>query len=454
MEDSDNDDEAPCLVVLEDDNHHDQGTETSRDNNEDLRQVSAPSECHSKEQEPPLLPCPVTILSGFLGSGKTTLIRYILQSPNHGKRIAVIENEFAESQGDEEVGLNVESMIARDGLQDRGNLIDLIELPNGCICCTVKDSLVVTLEALLEKRRDLDYILIECSGMANPGPIASLFWLDNALESRLTLDGIVTVVDAANIMEQLRTTEEAIQQIAYADRILLNKIDLVEKSSLDDILKLIHHVHPTVRIKETEYSKVPDLGWILDTRSFDEQRNRDLETQLSNESNLDHNHDHKSNDSCHLCRDHRHTDAVSTCTLTLDGSISLPRLNRWLAEILWPNQDEQDKVLREKLESGMKGMFVEDKSVPKIFRIKGILAVQHDRDVPNDDTVGPYVDEKGLDTRRYILQAVHDLWEIFPSSNDLMWKVDEPRRCKIIVIGRRLDIPSLREGFHKCAWAG
>ena len=109
---------------------------------------SEPSEVH-----PTLPPCPVTILSGFLGSGKTTLIQYILKSPDHGKRIAVIENEYGD-------GLQVESMIARDGVGN-DNLQDLIELPNGCICCTVKDSLVSTLENLLDKRQDLDYILIE-----------------------------------------------------------------------------------------------------------------------------------------------------------------------------------------------------------------------------------------------------------------------------------------------------
>jgi G3E family GTPase len=137
-----------------------------------------------------------------LGSGKTTLIQCILKSPNHGKRIAVIENEFGE-------GLAVESLIAQDGLDDQTNasLLDLIELPNGCICCTVKDSLVAALELLLEKRLDLDYILIEASGMANPGAIASVFWLDDALESRLQLDGIVTLVDAYHIVGQLQHTE-------------------------------------------------------------------------------------------------------------------------------------------------------------------------------------------------------------------------------------------------------
>lgn len=184
--DSDDDDDPPILVDLS----APIGAPTSDDDGIVVETTTA-----AEDDDGLLLPpCPVTILSGFLGSGKTTLIQYILKSPDHGKRIAVIENEYGE-------GLAVESLIARDGVGDNNNsLQDLIELPNGCICCTVKDSLVATLENLLEKRKDLDYILIEASGMANPGPIASIFWLDDALESRLQLDGIVTLVSKTQVL--------------------------------------------------------------------------------------------------------------------------------------------------------------------------------------------------------------------------------------------------------------
>jgi G3E family GTPase len=229
-------------------------------------------------ESPSLQPCPVTILSGFLGAGKTTLVQYILQSPDHGKRIAVIENEYGGSNDNNSVNnfnnnsnaaLSIESIIARDGLTS-DSLQDLIELPNGCTCCTVKDSLILTLEQLLNKRSDLDYILIECSGMANPGPIAAMFWLDAALESRLRLDGIVTVVDAVNIEHQLREAIEASQQIAYADRILLNKVDLLENISEDmdasvaRLSNMIHQIHPTAAIRSTSFSAVPDLDWMPD----------------------------------------------------------------------------------------------------------------------------------------------------------------------------------------------
>ncbi|GKY91546.1 hypothetical protein MPSEU_000126500 [Mayamaea pseudoterrestris] len=288
-----------------------------------------------------LPPCPVTILSGFLGSGKTTLISYILKSPDHGKRIAVIENEFGD-------GLDVESMIARDGSQNNASLQELIELPNGCVCCTVKDSLVSCLENLITKRKDLDYILIECSGMANPGPIASLFWLDDALESRLRLDGIVTLVDAKHIKQQLQETEEAAQQIAFADRVLLNKTDLVESTS--EVRVAIEKIHPTANIKETTYSQVPDLDWILDANCYSADRLEELERasgalhagQHHGSNGHHHSHDHD-DAACSICmtHGHRHTSDISTISLVESGTIVLIRLDRWLGSILWPNQDEQ-----------------------------------------------------------------------------------------------------------------
>lgn len=160
MSDSD-DDEPPTLVNLGEEG---EGAATTASASTSAPAQDASLVVNDDKNEGTLPPCPVTILSGFLGSGKTTLIQYILKSPDHKKRIAVIENEFGE-------GLSIESLIAKDGMDpsNQSNLTDLVELPNGCVCCTVKDSLVATLEALLAKRKDLDYILIEASGMANPG---------------------------------------------------------------------------------------------------------------------------------------------------------------------------------------------------------------------------------------------------------------------------------------------
>lgn len=163
MSESD-DDEPPLLVDLEgeQDPRIDNPITNNYRGNKPQQTVILGAENAGQKELPP---CPVTILSGFLGSGKTTLIQYILKSPDHKKKIAVIENEFGE-------GLAIESLIAKDGVDpDQSNLTDLIELPNGCVCCTVKDSLVATLEVLIKKRQDLDYILIEASGMANPGKL-------------------------------------------------------------------------------------------------------------------------------------------------------------------------------------------------------------------------------------------------------------------------------------------
>jgi G3E family GTPase len=153
---------------------------------------------------------PVTILTGFLGSGKTTLLNYIL-SANHGKKIAVIENEFSG-------GLGIEGMIAKSGL-DGGDLNGFFELNNGCICCTVKEDLLTTLEQLVMHKDRFDYIIIETTGVANPGPVITTFWSDDAIESSLKLDGVVCVVDSLNIQSYLQTEDianDVRMQISYA----------------------------------------------------------------------------------------------------------------------------------------------------------------------------------------------------------------------------------------------
>ena len=485
----------------------------------------------SGETPTPLPPCPVTILSGFLGSGKTTLIQYILSNPNHGKRIAIIENEF----GGGTDGLTIESMIARDGMDpnNKSSLQDLIELPNGCICCTVKDNLVATLEQLVTYRRqDLDYILIEASGMANPGPIASVFWLDDALDSRLRLDGIVTLVDSYHILRQLEETEEASQQIAYADRVLINKIDLlvdgaskvrndgvhgnkpnpddyIMNQSLENVVNTIRRIHPTAPIQTTTYSQVPDLDWILDAKCFGgiervqeldkqlllaeqqqrQQQQQHQQPQLLGSDNSTghhhhhHHHDHDNPESCQQCQQqqkaytHKHTNAVSTISLYEKGSVDYSKINAWLATILWPNQDAPNRVLRALLEHPdeveQRQQHDDDEirrhlslsassssSQQDIFRSKGILSLVYHEDnntvesLTNDEDVNSttttYRTSDGLDTRRYILQAVHDLWEIYPAKDDLQWQETEERVCKIVLIGRNLHEEELKQGFRNC----
>jgi len=421
---------------------------------------------------------PVTILTGFLGSGKTTLLQYILSSREHNFKIAVIENEFAEGT------LNIESLIARDGAND--SLTDLIELPNGCVCCTVKDSLVETLENLLTKRDDLDYILIEASGMANPGPITSIFWLDEALESRLRLDGVIALVDAKNILMQLEATDEeggeAARQIAYADRILLNKIDLVENKELEKVEFGVRKINPTAEMTKTNFCKLVDLGWILNVGCFDMNRSNAIETAFDR-ATVNGNHTLSCNSKCnctdffkflppvlqatssksaysHNGKEHSHTSSVETVTCYNKGSVSLKLMHSWMATILWPDQDKDDKELKYIVDQttlspnteitptrGYKQM--------QIFRVKGILSIYHlgKEDFEEEEPQDVVDSHTGLDSRRFILQAVNDLWEIQPASNNLKWTAYQPieeRCCKLVIIGRWLDKKLLEDGFQAC----
>lgn len=428
--DRDDDEDVPILVNMADDDDNDAPQLVVMEVDEDQEVEGEPVAVDED-----LSPVPVTILAGFLGSGKTTLVQYILQSPNHGRRIAVIENEFGGGQD----GISIESMIARDGTQQ---LTDLIELPNGCVCCTVKDDLVTTLEALLDKRQDLDYILIESSGMANPGPIASIFWLDEALESRLRLNGIVTLVDAVHISHQLEETEEAAQQIAYADRVILNKVDLVSDQKQEGAVDMIRSLHPTVPIQTTTFSQVPNLEWILDLQSFGRVLPNDQLPKIPFSLGY-----------CMpitVAPSHKHTRAVGTITLNHGGSVDAKKLNAWLASLLWPNQDEHDKVLRARLESNAPApshVTAGAKSTMELFRIKGVLSVKHSRLVEEDK---PFVGDDGIDNRRFIVQGVYDTWEIHPASANLRWEADEDRSCKLIIIGRCLDGEKLQSGFQSC----
>jgi len=475
-----------------------------------------------------LPPVPVTILTGFLGSGKTTLVRHILTSTQHHKHIAVIENEFGGGESDDRLAerlgltlndasaLSVETMIARDGT-DGSNLADFIELPNGCVCCTVKDSLVETLEGLLARRTDLDYVIIEASGMADPGPVASIFWLDEALNSRIRLDGIVTCVDAKNIGFQLESTssapagssvgdcsaldgggDEAARQIAFADRIIVNKIDLMQSqtslttTTIESVLDQIRSINPTAPIKTASYSKIEDIEWIIGANCFDAERAKDVESAFQQSASLAQNvamynewglPTHlPNNDICGICIEppllphdaqnrHQHTSAVGTIALFGRGSVDLHKINSWLASILWPDQDEADKVLRARLEEDLSsthrgGMHAKNDQPSdkkqKIYRVKGILSVGHAVDqvgkvIPdsqewvNDGLAAGLVNpDGGLDKRRFIVQAVNDLWDVLPASQNLCWDSNETRCCKMVVIGKWLHEGELQEGFQRC----
>jgi G3E family GTPase len=335
--------------------------------------------------------------------------------------------------------------------------------------------------------------------MANPGPIASVFWLDDALDSRLQLDGIVTLVDAFHILKQLSQTEEAAQQVAYADRLVVNKMDLLKNAphEMEAVTQALRALHPTAPMQTTTYSQVPNLDWILNANCFGgSKRVEELDTiwnqavittaqeeeeenpQPSSSSSHDHHshshshHDHGDDDSCVICTNseplrvpvpqHKHTAAIKTLALQHTGSVDLSKLNQWLAQVLWPNQDETDKVLTAMLKDpnhhAKSTTTDEDNKSTEIFRIKGIVSVQYTSEEDMDDTDKAYVTSSTgsttggllLDRRRYIVQAVHDLWEVHPASDDLQWEEDELREGKLVLIGKYLQRDVLQQGFLSC----
>jgi G3E family GTPase len=435
-------------------------------------------------------PIPVTILSGFLGSGKSTLIKYILNSPNHGKRIAIIENEYAPSvlseqqkqQQLQQQELTVESMIIKDGvtntnLMTAANL--MFELPNGCICCTVKDTLVSTLEMLLSSAaaKSIDYIIIECSGMANPGGLASIFWLDeeedeeqqqqltkytSSSSNKLRLDGVATCVDAKHIGAQLQDTkddgDEAAQQIAYADRIILNKVDLVDEDEISQIENIITSINPTAPILKTCYSKVPDLSWILDANCFNAERASKEYEQWN--SQVFHSNSKCCSTTCttnhhHHHHHHKHTSNITTVVLYFQGSVILRMVKTWMARILWINQDKDDDDADDNTNNSdplphyKQRQQTKDEPQMNIMRVKGILSVQHENSGKDDINFCDDFNVLKENRRKYVVQAVHDLWEILPCET-LTFQDNEERCCKVIVIGRFLDETYLQDTFSLC----
>jgi G3E family GTPase len=199
---------------------------------------------------------PVTVLTGFLGSGKTTLLNRIL-SENHGKRIAVIENEFGE------VGVDSELVIGAEE--------ELFETNNGCICCTVRGDLLRILGQLMKRRDRFDYILIETTGMADPGPVAQTFFLDDELKNQFQLDAIVTMVDAKHFEQHVDELDEPAEQVAFADLVLLNKTDLVDPAALERIERRIRGINGTAKILRTKNADAP-IDQVLNVGAFDLQR--------------------------------------------------------------------------------------------------------------------------------------------------------------------------------------
>ena len=250
---------------------------------------------------------PVTVLTGFLGAGKTTLLNYIL-TEQHGKRIAVIENEFGEVGIDDAIVIDAEE--------------EIFEMNNGCICCTVRGDLIRILGNLMRRKDKFDQILIETTGLADPAPVAQTFFVDDEMAAQLKLDAIVTVVDAKHLLPHLDEEKpegvenEALEQLAFADRIVLNKIDLADNDELSEVESRIQEVNPLAPIIRTQHGKV-NLDAILDVGAFS------LDRVLADDPEfLDPD------------AEHQHDLTVTSVGIEVQGDLDLERLNDWLGNLL------------------------------------------------------------------------------------------------------------------------
>lgn len=374
---------------------------------------------------------PVTIVTGFLGSGKTTLLRHIL-SGDHGKKIAVIQNELAAETG-------IEAPTAKGVTGPNGEVFaDWVELANGCVCCSVRDDLVSALEVLV-KREGFDNILIETTGLADPGPLASVFWLDDALDSSVQLDAIVTIIDSKYCLQHLDEKKnvgevnECARQIAFADRLIINKTDMVSAEDREVLTKRIRAINPEAPLQESQYSRVP-LDCIIGVGAFDVKHAAEILGQHNSAPSQSghgqdhgghghgHGHDHGHSEICEVCVGEpeerkrqlhpKHGDQVGTVTLTVAGELDLQRFKTWLGTFLWEDQ------VRLSMET---------------YRYKGLLSIKGEK-------------------MQHVLQGVHDTFDIDEGPTP---KPTAAPSSKFVFIGKGLDrsflegqLKSLAEG--KC----
>ncbi|XP_072173322.1 zinc-regulated GTPase metalloprotein activator 1-like isoform X2 [Diadema setosum] len=353
-----------------------------------------PAPVPPETSDEPTCKIPVTIITGFLGAGKTTLLNYIL-TEQHEKKIAVILNEFG-------AGSAVEQSMS---IGQSGELYEeWLELRNGCLCCSVKDNGVQAIENLMKKRGKFDYILLETTGLADPGPIASIFWLDDELGSEIYLDGIITVIDAKFGLQHIQEekpdgiTNEAVRQVAMADLIILNKTDLVSRQELDEVRGVLRHINSLAKLQETQRARI-DLDLILDLHAYDSQSDI-TGYQLLEKKGLNSDPNSKG----HLDPE------VTTVTFQVKGSVQSSDLEDFLQGILW------DKALQNSKQQPM-----------DVMRLKGELSL---------------VDEP----RRVIVQAVHELYDRELTTS---WEEGVTRTCTIVFIGRHLEENVLQTAFSK-----
>ncbi|RAK57659.1 CobW family GTP-binding protein [Phenylobacterium deserti] len=351
---------------------------------------------------------PVTVLTGYLGAGKTTLLNRIL-SEEHGKKYAVIVNEFGE------VGIDNDLIVGADE--------EVFEMNNGCVCCTVRGDLIRVVQGLMKRKGGFDAIIVETTGLADPGPVAQTFFVDEDVRAKTQLDSVTTVVDAKHLPLRLKDSKEAAEQIAFADQIILNKTDLVSEAELAEVERAIRTLNPLAPIHRAQRSNVP-LEQVLGRHSFDLNRITELEPDFLNPGHGEpghvhdehcghdhhhhhhdhhhgHDHDHATDHGHEHIHDHVAESGIRGISLTTDKPLNGNKVTAWLNNVLQTQG-------------------------PDILRAKGIL-----------DVAG--------ENRRLVFQAVHMILE---GDFQRDWREGEARYSRMVFIGRNLDEAKLREGFE------
>lgn len=341
---------------------------------------------------------PVTILTGFLGAGKTTLLKHILQE-QHGHKIAVIENEFGEESIDNELLM-----------QDQNEQI--VEMNNGCICCTVRGDLIVALGKLASQRREgqieFERVIIETTGLANPGPVAQTFFLDDEVATSYRLDAVITVVDAKHGRMQLERQEEAQRQVGFADKLLLSKTDLVSEQEKQVLMQRLVAINPRAPITTVDFGKAP-LDHILDIRGFNLNDKLEIDPGFLQEA---HHHHHDCDEHCEHDHAHapehghahgNHTPGISAFVFRSDRPFEVSKLDEFLGGLIQVYGT-------------------------RMLRYKGVLWMD------------------GAD-RKVVFQGVH---QTMGSDIGSPWDEGEVRGSKIIFIGQDLPQATFIRGLEQC----
>ena len=333
---------------------------------------------------------PVTVLTGYLGAGKTTLLNRILSEP-HGKKYAVIVNEFGE------IGIDNDLVVGADE--------EVFEMNNGCICCTVRGDLIRIIDGLMRRKGKFDAIIVETTGLADPAPVAQTFFVDENVGKKAKLDAVVTVADAMWLRDRLRDAPEAKNQIAFADVILLNKTDLVSESELREVEARIRGINPYATLHRTQRAQIP-LDAVLGRNAFDLERILEIEPAFLEADDHDHGHDHHHDGDGHHGHSHGglkhyHDEDMQSIALSTEAPLDPDKFFPFIQNLV---QAEGQNILR----------------------CKGIVSLKDD-------------------PQRFVFQGVHMMLD---GDHQREWKPGEKRTSRVVFIGRNLPDEKIRKGFE------